>query len=129
MFSHPHTSTILPIARRQDIVSNGRNSSSPDQDTVERDDASPDLATLTCHHQSLLLALLRHNIIDQGNPHLAELVRAERLVRQQLVLWQPRDEPEARLKLAYFASYVLATRTGFDAEAMQIIRGSVERFF
>ncbi|MDP9810484.1 hypothetical protein J2W42_003345 [Rhizobium tibeticum] len=96
------------------------------------DDLRPQLATLISRHRSLVVLLgtiPREASGDHTCTDIGELSNEERRLRADIIAWSPRNEPEAREKLIYLASFVAATGASFDAESLDAILKSVERFF
>ncbi|SEI18403.1 hypothetical protein SAMN05216228_103919 [Rhizobium tibeticum] len=97
------------------------------------DDLRPQLATLISRHRSLVVLLGRNPCEalrrDHTRTDIGELSTEERRLRIDIIAWSPRNEPEAREKLIYLASFVAATGASFDAECLDTILKSVERFF
>ncbi|CAN7742111.1 hypothetical protein [Rhizobium sp. LjRoot258] len=97
------------------------------------DDIRPQLANLISRHRSLVVLLgpiLREaSRRDHIRTDIGELSNEERRLRADIIAWSPRNEPEAREKLIYLASFVAATGVSFEAESLDAILKSVERFF
>ncbi|CDM61189.1 MULTISPECIES: hypothetical protein [Rhizobium] len=97
------------------------------------DDIRPQLANLISRHRALVVVLgpiaRQASLRDRIRTDIGELSNEEQRLRADILAWSPRNEPEAREKLIHLASFVAATGVSFEAESLDAIVKSVERFF
>ncbi|MEK1894610.1 MAG: hypothetical protein AAAB20_15255 [Rhizobium sp.] len=97
------------------------------------DDLQPQLANLISRHRALVVLLgpipRKASRRDHTRTDIGKLSNEEQRLRADIIAWSPSNEPEAREKLIYLASFVAATGTSFEAESLDTILKSVECFF